>query len=635
MQEIIEHLQPKAEIFSVEELEIIIGNLKTTFPNTSILWKCVLHYLSDTDQSNFFHYFKTKANDGANLDITIQTLFPKEYRKKYAINFSKLHHVSSQIQEIDNIRGKIIDPFCGSGRLLISYLGRELKEFPIVEINDVFLISTLVAYTGLLRLFRTADQDVKKIQVKVGDAFSNYSDKSYANDFNLILMNLPFTRTHNLDEKIKENLADMSFIPNKLQGQPGLHVHSLFLVTHLLKDKGQLLAILPGSTFYADYATTLRNYLLKNFVDIRLIKLTSENALSDASILNEVIFMGNKHHKPPDDDLVSFETNYLKTDKSTSQIHRRRIASRNWMKYFIDENILDLEKTIIDGFSLVSLSQLQIHITRGIELYGPDFFFFPNKHSKLDDSEEDVSVIETSSGTIYSLPKYFFQKIMRKSGNYSHSISPQVQEYCLVVDSHLSLPSELEEYVKHYSRYAKKAKDKFGESWLSHTLSQLQTKRAKSHVFMADKFGLGTVSSFVHYLDIKTASTKNFYIFPTLSGNESKFMAAWLNSTIFLLLYSINRRMIGGDYGRMQMSDLKVLPLFLSSQQYEPSQRERIIKEFDSLRTSQIPNFKLQSMYSLKSQLDHLFLEPFFDEIQRDLILVSCKSYLSRLFGSN
>ncbi|MFX0209597.1 MAG: hypothetical protein ACFFDT_26680, partial [Candidatus Hodarchaeota archaeon] len=144
--------------------------------------------------------------------------------------------------------------------------------------------------------------------------------------------------------------------------------------------------------------------------------------------------------------------------------------------------------------------------------------------------------------------------------------------------------------------------------WITHIHTQLESKNPFGHLFIVDKFGITTTGVIAHFTDECLTASKNFYIIDCLA-DKAKLLAAWLNSTIFILLFLASRREIGGAYGRLQIIDYQNEPLFIDPMSIDPIISEKIEYHFDDFRNQILPPLKEQLTLKSRKTLDILFLK--------------------------
>ncbi|OLS18662.1 MAG: hypothetical protein HeimC2_44210, partial [Candidatus Heimdallarchaeota archaeon LC_2] len=341
-------------------------------------------------------------------------------RKDYAANYTSIsavkvmNHVYSA-KEHD----RIIDPFCGSGRLLMGFLKSLPKnaKFPNITINEYMLLPCLLSYYDLICYYKANNADVNKITVKLGDAFENFKSEQ-AGKFDLVLMNPPFTRIHRINPETRKNIDSLiSPYPNLTIGQPGLHYFALILANNLLKSNGKVVSILPAATFVSVYSKPLLEFYLNNYKIKHLIKLDNSLAFSDGSEFKEIVFAASKSQPRSDHKIIfsiaSSTSKKLNMVESISVSPKDLYHNWNWLKYFENPHLLSLERYMLSQNLILSGKELKLNIIRGVEMYGPNFFCIPNIIWKIKTkSDNNITLQSNPNLTIGQPGLHYFALIL-------------------------------------------------------------------------------------------------------------------------------------------------------------------------------------------------------------------------------
>jgi len=245
-------------------------------------------------------------------------------------------------------------------------------------------------------------------------------------------MNPPFTRIHRIDLEQRRNLK---FLKEKYQqlihGQPGLHIFAIFLADFLLSETGCLAAILPATTILSNYSFGVHNLLLEKFALETIAWSDSRKAYSEDSNFKEIILIA-KRKSGKKNDLTNFlKISELKNDlkwhiSSKLQIPTKNLTKEwNWTLFLKDKDLLHLRKVILQSNVIKNGKDINFKITRGVEMYGPNFFFIPNKNWILKEIKADRVVIESLKNQV-SIPHKYITRSLRKPSKYSRIISPKV-----------------------------------------------------------------------------------------------------------------------------------------------------------------------------------------------------------------
>jgi hypothetical protein len=562
-------------------------------------------------------------------------------RKKYAANYTHIAASRSLLRFLSNSNRflRITDPFCGSGRLITSYLQTRPADSPLpaIWINDLLPDAVLLAFCRIFYQLKQCNYPssliLSKVLVTIGDAFERilYLQKNnFLNEpFDLVIMNPPFTRIENLALEAKQFLNHHPFFQDfVLEGQPGLHIYALILADRILGTNGQIATVLPASTFLSQYSAPIQDFLLSQYTELNLVIPIDCKSFSDGSDFREIFFYGEKKHTF-DCDNVNFyrirlnsELKVLEPIPFSVPVPRLR-SDRNWIKFFLDPEFIHFVDQLLEHPFICTGQSLNLDIVRGIEMYGPDFFFLPNQFWKI------VSVTPThlqieptdelSSPEVLplSLEITYLSLCLRKPGLYNSRITPLVGEYVIVIPDSAKISPSLQKYIQWTENAAAPAKKQFKSHWLSHTAKQIASKNPQGRLFFTDKFGINTAGAAVFYFDRMMYCTKNFYVLRQKSEDDravSLLLGAWLNSSFYFLLFLYHRREIGGSYGRLQIMDLLSERLFLNPTSISKKSIENITRAFESMRSERLPpipqQFSLPDRLTLDTAIAHALQIP-------------------------
>lgn len=607
------------------------------------------------------------------LGTLLQGVLPPVLRKALAANYTSMF--SSELLAklaIENDKIYIIDPFCGSGRLLTAILDQTASQPDrIVRTigNDLLGIAAVLTWARLLYWFQVHHRK-PNLQLTSEDAFERTppvlpfgtNEQDFFGKYDLVIMNPPFTRYLRLQPGYLKRLFQL-YEPYSeyMEKQMGLHVFALFLADRILKPGGRLAAVLPAPTFYSQYANGLKRFLAKNYQLHFVIGTTIGKAFSEGSALKEILFIADKQPPTP-----TAKTTFATIETALTQDNIRPIAEGlrlhnlknlplkartvsqhelesnwNWIRFLEIGPLQDLATRLRQTGQIKNSHDLNLRIVRGFEMYGPEFFFIPNKHWKIVESSKDSDTIivqHEETKKQFGFATNWLIRALRRPGLYNTWISPQVEHYALKI-SNPQNATQLKPYISANPETWQVACKRFGPNWITHIHTQLQSKRPYGHLFIVDKFGITTTGVIAHFTDERLVASKNFYVIDC-PVDQAKLLAAWLNSTIFILLFLASRREIGGAYGRLQIVDYQNEPLFINTHDIDPMISKEIEQVFDIFRSQPLPPLKKQMTLEIRKNLDLLFLkalgvqeqeilqfrEQIYQEVQRVFIEVDNRS---------
>ncbi|MEM1528501.1 MAG: class I SAM-dependent methyltransferase [Sulfolobales archaeon] len=536
----------------------------------------------------------------------VQKVIPQAERKKFAAYYTVEHgvHFMSHIahEYLENTRKNrvvLADPFLGSGVTLtvaIERIGAERLES--VWGIEPLPLPALVAYASLLSATGGRRELVK---VVVGDAFkvvpfsfSKLAAKSSLPKADIVLTNPPFTRWKHLDKEdryiLLETVIKLGYGEYISRREQGLHVLSMFLVDYVLNENGLVASVLPASTFYTIYGRGYKEFLKKKYDVLAVFENAFGPSFSEDSGFKEVILIAVK--KPSKERQTVFAElgdnaeMYAKCLLSKCELDQEsnmfninineipRFLNINWLALFgrseLRDFVVEVFKQGLKKGTLGYWSSIlrRDSIVRGIEMYGPEFFFIPNKEWRV--VREDNALVEVEnikSRTRLEIGREYLVKTLRKPSLYSYTIEAKVNTYMLSIPptEASELPSGLRRYIEWGARSgtAKPAINAYGKYWYSHVYKQIATKKPFGKVFIPDKVDLMFKHRgvFANYSREKTAASKNFYIVRNEDETATKILIAWFNSTIFISILMLLGRRISETWTRLLENDYLELPV--------------------------------------------------------------------------
>lgn len=593
-----------------------------------------------------WQYINTKLKGGRltirECQVKVQKTIPREKRKELAAYFTNdqgIKLMKELLKEYDKKYQKeeysICDPFLGSARTLtaiIDHFGP--KRIKMVWGIEPYFLSALTAYTALLNAM---EGDRAKVTVINGDAFQKVPEFIINNSeflkMDFILTNPPFTRWEYLTGEQQKQLTSFTktlgykdFLERK---DTGLQTYSMFLCDIILKKGGVNITVLPLSSFYTIGGRGYKNLLRKKYKILALVESAQQASFSIDSGFKEIILIVQKEENQG-------KTLFTKLEKDIQTLAKAIFSSEkylegeyynlkeipsyldnNWLSLFPNGNKIQkmiieiLNKGIKEGmFNYWDKILGKEKIVRGFEMYGPDFFFLPNKHwVVLKEGEKELEIYNKKRQTKLNIPKNYLIKALRKPKLYYKTIEPTVDTYGL------SIPEEeIEELPKAISSYIqwgiqtgtpKAAINKFGKYWYSHINKTIKTKEPFSHVFISDKVDLKFKkrSTFANYTSKKLSASKNFYLVKNLEEKISKCLCAWLNSSFFMSILIFLSRKISETWTRLLIDDYLELPL-IDFNKIKEEEKEKINKSFDEMRKRNLPAIPKQMNTEYRKKLD-------------------------------
>ncbi|MFX0096178.1 MAG: Eco57I restriction-modification methylase domain-containing protein [Candidatus Hodarchaeota archaeon] len=566
----------------------------------------VLNNLKRLDSDEIRYIISEMSKDMTSIEkcqILVQKQIPFEIRKRYAVYYSLkdgIDHMISTVGEyLSRFKKKKIvlaDPFLGSARTLTEAIQRiGCKKIEKVWGIEPLPLPALVGYASLLKAVK-GKKDL--ITVKVGDAFKEIPygfsprRKTEFPRSDVVLTNPPFTRWRCLEEKYRRFLVDtltnLGYSDYIMKGEPNLQLLSMFLADYCLKDNGLLASILPASTFYTIYGKGYKLFLKEKYAILKIVGCASRPSFSEDSGFKEVILSCIKGAVQNGLTLFGIIGNQGKDRKGNIlggpscnnglnpiNIYRLpRFLDFNWLSLLEKSELRDLVVSIFkQGLKNGTMAYCndvigKKNIIRGVEMYGPDFFFIPNKYWRIlrqDNISTEIENIEDRSRL--TLSNIFLVRTLRKPSLYGDAIRAYSRSFMVSIP-----PNEVDHFSEDLEIYMRWGKGSgtadpsvraWGKYWYSHVYRQMISKKPYGQIFMPDKVDLSFAkrSVFANYTTQRIAASKNFYIIKSDNARMIKPLIGWFNSTIFISALVLLGRRISDRWTRFLENDYLELPI--------------------------------------------------------------------------
>lgn len=632
---------------NAESFKIFISSLKTILEHSSdknlislSSWNApLLPNLNrlDSQELEFIESKLKEINIPINqCQIIVQKIIPQPEKKRYAVyytNESALNFMKSLVAEYLKINKdrKIVlsDPFLGSG-LTLSTVVKEI-DYEIIQMIwgiEPLSLPAFVAYASLLSAVK-GKRDI--INVIVGDAFEELplrflqSQNSDLKRADIILTNPPFTRWNNLENSYREYLhnrmTNLGYKKYIVKREVSLQTLSMFLVDHALKENGLIVSILPASTFYTIYGRGYKDFLKKQYHVYALLVHESEPSLSEGSRFKEILLVAEKQSK-----INRNLTVVTKFDGSVEDIVKNIICKeqpksvantfnlndlpafldKNWLSLFEETDIrnilLELFKTSLKKGTLKPWEQVlgKNSILRGLEMYGSEFFFIPNKYWQIiNENSEFVEIKNIQNKFRLKIYRDFLIKSLRKPSLNSNKIEVNLDSFVLSIppiDLNY-LPQDLQEYIRWgiESGTASPSMRFHRKYWFSHIYRQITTKKPFGHLFLPDKIdsSFKQTGIFASYCKEKVTASKNFHIIKEYDKLKVKILSCWFNSTFFISMLLLFGRRISHRWTRFLKNDYFELPI-IDLNKVNRKYALELYNNFDNIVNKPLPPLRQQ-----------------------------------------
>lgn len=590
--------------------------------------------------------------------IKVARLINPIQRKKLAAYYTKpiglklMSHMVSHYAKMYRHPLILSDPFVGSGLTLTE----SIKRLPQSDIGKIWGIdphplSTLVAYAAIVHSLKGEHQ---KVTIIVGDAFKIVQAESPSLTHftkplqrtipkaNIILTNPPFTRWELLDEDYRtflwELIHKIGYNKYVIRRQQNLQLISLFLMDYFLEKDGFLISVLPASTFYTLYGEAAKAMLRDKYCVHGLVDYGAEPSFSVDSGFKEIILIASKKKAKVETAFVTVEADktsqleelsgILKGDKLMDEhINWVDISNipypweMNWLTLLGQNPLRELLSRIFTQSMKRGVVDIwanafsEKRIVRGIEMYGPDFFFIPNKYWKVvDKNAENITIQDYCAEMTLRIGKEFTMPALRKPGLYVNTLVPKVEHYFLSIPPKVEaeLPHDIVEYIKWGQKHstAKPAIRAFGRYWYSHVNKQINVKKPFGRVFLPDKIdpSFRKRGVFACYSDHPLTASKNFYIATFNNKLKDKVLSLWFNSSLFIAYFIVASRKISERWTRFLEEDYLRMPV-INVDLLDEHVLQRLTNSFDRMAGRKLPPILHQLGQDYRSEMDEILLQ--------------------------
>jgi hypothetical protein len=580
--------------------------------------------------------------------IKVQKLIPQGERKKFAAYYTiesgskfMASMVEKYLKKLDKDRIVIVDPFMGSGMAITQTL-ELIKSEKVKKVWGIepLPLPALVAYAAILTALNGKGD---LIEIVVGDAFeivlrdfSPLNTKSKLSKADVILTNPPFTRWKYLEKDYREFLlkviSDWGYEKYITRKEISLQTLCLYLSDYVLNQNGLIISVLPVSTFYTIYGKGYKWLLKSNYNTFGILESSSRSSFSEDSGFKEVILAAIKGSKASftafselNDNSQEITDFLMENNGSFYNKYSHDLFDINNLPRFLDINWLslfgkrDLRNFLVDifseGFEKGTLEYWEDalgskSIIRGVEMYGPEFFFIPNKYWKLDhETSNNLIISKLEDKKVLKLEKKFFIKTFRKPSLYDRIIESPLESYMLSLPpiEYNDLNKDLRSYIEWgvNSESALPAIKSYGKFWYSHVYKQMSTKKPFGHIIIPDKVDLGFKRRgvFANYSSEDAAASKNFYIVKDKDEKVAKILAAWFNSTLFFCILALLGRKISNTWTRLLRNDYLEIPL-INVENLDENKIKDLCEIFDEISDQKLDPFWDQLGESFRYELD-------------------------------
>ncbi len=187
-----------------------------------------------------------------------------------------------------------------------------------------------------------------------------------------------------------------------------------------------MLLVMPASAFYTSQGRGLKELIRAKYDVLAFVENGKEPSFSVGSGFKEVVIFLRKR-------VITRINNFAETTIYRYDGALRRLATinlaklpkfadRNWLSFFNYDKMINII-SIIEGSLNNGLMRYlrRDEIIRGIEMYGPEFFFIPNKYWRIAEEARDYVVI-TNNDEQLELPRSYLIPCLRKPEYYESEV---------------------------------------------------------------------------------------------------------------------------------------------------------------------------------------------------------------------
>lgn len=562
-------------------------------------------------------------------------LIPFELRK-----FLAAYYTSNVVGEflsylaIKNANHKVLDPACGSGTLLVSAyhrlkeLNEDLSHSKLLQNLYGLDVSVFAAQlAGINLALQNPVYPLDTSQIVILDAFKlNMKHKKGGTELKIpkvdvLLGNPPFTRGDRLDSEYKDYLEthlrikqDISFNYNKKY--LGLYAYFLLDSLRLLKENGILAFVLPLSLINSYTMKPVLKFLLSKFILKYVITSEAQITFSEQCAFKEILFIAQKGENNSskakfvvlkrelstknsrflgekiEETTEDYEDSYIRIHNISNQVLKETVEM-NWTIYLFNKAFFKLFEQIRQLEMTTPITQLvktpRYDVDRGLRAGISDFFYLPNKYWKIiDESNDWIKIQNIENNSVLEVLRQYITPVLRKSSHYIQII-PEISDYAVVIPDNNSIEKAVKDYVKWGAQKFHK------RGFESLTYKHIKRGRKMARVAITHELSLLSNNIIAYYSPHPVIITDNFIFIRTINEENDKILAAYLNSSIFLLTYFALRREKTGALGQIFGTDVRHF-FCLDPQKVKKTDRKELMLIFDRFmhESSQFPSFYQQ-----------------------------------------
>lgn len=506
----------------------------------------------------------------------------------------------------------------------------------------------LEGQTYLDSFLPVAERRVKgAVEVGEGEAYN-----IGLNPCDIVIMNPPFTRHERIPTDYKRILQDrLKDYDNYIHDRLGYHGYFILLADRFLKKGGKMALVLPATVLRLTSCQGLREFLVNNYQIEFIVTTTQRAAFSESAQFREILLVATKVKGIQDrgeleDTLncVVINLKRLPKDMDDAKSIANKIKSMSRQKAVYEdkdmmvkvvtqrklrENVNNLFKLLPAAIEIdeawaefrerceTKLTTMQEYLEkingssiRGVQVWKGDIVFAPDMFILKDEKralksydrwfvkkrgKQDIIAENRFTRATVKVPKEALARGFRRLSRISMLNVTEELDYVVVKQF-----EDMEKFVP------KKEVLKYLPTWRDYATKRL------CHLAIAGRYDISAPGT--HFLaffsEKEMIPSQMLWCVRSLSIDDAKIMALWMNSTIGLLQIMKERKETRGPFIQLLDSAMKKLWI-LNPKALSAKERRILVKTFDKIQNVEFPSIlqQLKTTFSIRREIDNAVLK--------------------------
>ncbi|MFW9903865.1 MAG: class I SAM-dependent DNA methyltransferase [Candidatus Thorarchaeota archaeon] len=542
---------------------------------------------------------------------------------------------------IKNDQVTVMDPACGSGTLLVSAYKRIQELNETLEHHQILQKLYGVDVSSFAALLATVNLAIQepantwyKNNISIIDFFRIRTNIPELRKFDIIIGNPPFTRGDRLDSDYKDFLESflryegITFNYNKKY--LGFYAYFLLGSLNFLKTNGILAYVLPLSFINSLNMKPILNFILSKFSFRYIITSEAQNVFSEQCTFKEILFIAQKNQarravtkfaviktelkrenfkhlaKIIENTTKAYEDSNIRINLLPQKFLEKNV-NINWVVFLFNQQFFSIFNQIRNLDTISQVNELvktpRYDVDRGLRAGISNFFYLPNKFWKIiENSKSHITIENIETDSVLEIPSRYISSVLRKSSRF-RCIVPEVLDYIVVIPE----SDALEEAIKDYIAWGVQKFQKSGFENLAY--KHMEKGRKIARIAITHELSLETSKIITFYSPTPIILSDNFIFIRTYKEHLDKIIAAYLNSSIFLLTYFVLRREKTGALGQIFGTDMRNF-FCLNPKKVTKTDQKELFRIFDQfiLESSDFDTFYYQIQDAKKNENHIRFL---------------------------